>query len=267
LPKQASWSAKRSKVRLSLTPYLTWLTRTPAWILLASSPTQLNLFITLLTVDADPPLSLTPTLPTIATATPSRDPNASTPVSTPQPGVSPDQHGLTPSATPSESADPSSDPDARLVDVTDETWGAILSHRLHNSHSTVDYRPALISGLLVKRGPALPTSRGPLVVSINILWVGAVGGTRAATSAFPATPGAGDGVSPGTERSSSSMSWTSTAQSRSTAENLLKEVLGQFRGLGLLARLRGVRGCRHGVVPWHVAAARKGVEGVGKCVE
>ncbi|KAF2494486.1 hypothetical protein BU16DRAFT_618564 [Lophium mytilinum] len=246
-----------------------------AWILLASSPTQLNLFITLLTVDANPPLSLTPTLPTVPTAAPSRDPNASTPVSTPQPGVSPDQHGLTPAATPSDAIDPSADPDARLVDVTDETWGLILSHRLHNSHSTIDYRPALISGLIVKRGSgsttpsSSPSSRGPLVINVNILWVGAVGGTRAATSPFPATPGASDGVSPGagTERSSSSMSWTSTAQSRSTAENLLKEVLGQFRGLGLLARLRGVRGCRHGVVPWHVAVARRGAEGVGRCVD
>jgi mediator of RNA polymerase II transcription subunit 13 len=51
---------------------------------------------------------------------------------------------------------------------------------------------------------------------------------------------------------------------RATVENLLKEMLGQFRALGLLAKLRGMRGTRHGTVPWHVAAAKRGVAGLGK---
>jgi mediator of RNA polymerase II transcription subunit 13 len=58
--------------------------------------------------------------------------------------------------------------------------------------------------------------------------------------------------------------WTPTPQTRATAENLLKEILQQFRGLGLLARLRGTRGSRYGSVPWHVAACLRGVEGVEK---
>lgn len=253
-----------------------------AWVSLASSPTKLNLFTTLIAVDTSPALTLTPTITSVSTCNSSANPASSTPVSTPQPGVSPDQHGLTPAATPSDLiSDPSADPDARLIDITDETWGIVLSHRLHNSHSAVEYRPALISGLLVKRGdssattsPSQPSdlSHGPIVIGINILWVGAIGGTRAGSSPFN-SPATSDGVSPGgmgmqgsTERSSNSMSWTSTAQSRATAENLLKEVLSQFRGLGLLARLKGMRGSKHGAVPWHVAAALRAVRGMRRCM-
>ncbi|KAF2181096.1 hypothetical protein K469DRAFT_265205 [Zopfia rhizophila CBS 207.26] len=251
------------------------------WVFLASCPTQLNLFITLLTIDTAPPFKFTPTLPTNPSINPSAATNLSsnTPGSTPQAGVSPDQHGLTPAATPSENTtDPSTDPDARLVDITDESWGIILSHRLHNTNSTTEFRPCLISGLLVKRGPTSTTStprtpdpeRGPIVLGVNILWVGAVGSTRAATSPFPPGTSSGDGVNPGTqgpaERQTTSLMWTTTAQSRATAENLLKEVLGQFRALGLLARLKGVRGTRNGTVPWHVAVAVRGVKGLGRCV-
>ncbi|ORY02683.1 mediator complex subunit 13 C-terminal-domain-containing protein [Clohesyomyces aquaticus] len=260
------------------------------WVFLASYPTQLNLFITLLTVDTNPPLKFTPAIPSptaqSTSGTTTQHLSANTPSSTPQTGgVSPDQHGLTPAATPAEPPnDPSSDPDARLVNVTDESWGIILSHRLHNSNSTVDFRPCLISGLLVKRGESYSTSnttssaqlpdpeRGPIVVGINILWVGAVGSTRAAASPFPPSASGAEGVSPGVvgasttgggqERSSTSLTWTPTAQSRATAENLLKEILGQFRALGLLARLKGMRGTRGGTVPWHVVAAKRGVGGL-----
>lgn len=252
-----------------------------AWVFLVQCPTVLNLFTTLMTIDTEPHLKFTPTIPT---PSPSANPSASTPGSTPQAVVSPEQ-GLTPAATPAveNATDPSSDPDARLVDMTDETWGIILAHRFHNSNSTNEYRPALISGLLVKRGlspslPAPPSSpdaqQGPILTGVNILWMGAVNPTRAATSPFPA----GDGISPGgagsaqspspspQEPRSNSLSWTPTPQARAAAENLMKEVLGQFRGLGLLARLKGVRGCRHGAVPWHVAVAVSGVNGLTRTV-
>ncbi|KAF2202802.1 hypothetical protein GQ43DRAFT_368263 [Delitschia confertaspora ATCC 74209] len=255
------------------------------WIFLASCPTKLNLFpITLLTVDTTPNLRLIPTIPTGPfTNPPTSSIPSNTPGSTPQPGVSPEQPGLTPAATPSENAiDPSTDPDARLVDVTDETWGIILSHRLHNTNSTVEFRPVLISGLLVKRGEEYSTSSssfqiadhecGPIVVGVNILWVGAVGSTRAATSPFPTSTTPGEGVSPGgmgvqwpPERSATSWTWTADSQSRARVENLLKDVLGQYRALGLLAKLKGMRGTRHGTVPWHVAAALRGVKAVSRC--
>lgn len=278
-----------------------------SWVYLISCPTALNLFITLLTVDTQPNYRFSPTSPSAASQS-----NPNTPAATP--GVSPDPTlGLTPAATPSavEPADPSQDPDARLVDVTDETWGVILAHRLHNSNSTTQFSPALISGLLVKRGPSGSTGgapsqspqesgereEGPITVAVNILWIGAVGSTRAAASPFPPTPGgseppshphsqagsylshnsqpsqgAAQGQGPGSApqtpiqgpQQTSSLMWTPTPQTRATAENLLKEILGQFRGLGLLARLKGLRGSRWGTVPWHVGAAKRGIEGISR---
>ncbi|KAL6172412.1 mediator of RNA polymerase II transcription subunit 13 [Exserohilum turcicum] len=279
------------------------------WVFLISCPTQINVFVTLLTaVDADPPYQFTPTVSTQNTATGA---GATTPVSTPQAGVSPSDPGpgLTPAATPAAdptATDPTADPEARLVDVTDDTWGIILAHRLHNSYSSTQFSPALISGLLVKRGETIQTSnstahpipdpeQGPIVVAVNFLWIGAVGSSRNATnSPFPPTsssatpsssssdlpspggsnlpnpyasnPGTPQSPGPGQEgqRSTTSLMWTPTPQTRTTAEGLLKEVLGQFRALGLLAKLRGMRGTRNGTVPWHVAAAKRGVEGLGK---
>lgn len=52
--------------------------------------------------------------------------------------------------------------------------------------------------------------------------------------------------------------------SRATAEGLVKEVLAQYRGLGTLAKLKGVKGTKGGIIPWHVAVAKRGVEGLGK---
>ncbi|KAF1829520.1 hypothetical protein BDW02DRAFT_602486 [Decorospora gaudefroyi] len=269
------------------------------WVFLISCPTQINVFVTLLTlIDAEPPYQFTPTMPAPGTTTSGA---ANTPGSTPQAGVSPSDPGpgLTPAATPSadpSATDPTADPEARLVDVTDETWGIILAHRLHNSHSTTQFSPALISGLLVKRGETHQTSNsipqpipdpepGPIVVAVNFLWIGAVGSTRAASSPFPPTPSSStssaDLPSPGGlpnpyatpqspgpgqegQRSTTSLMWTPTPQTRTTAEGLLKEVLGQFRALGLLAKLRGMRGTRGGTVPWHVVAAKRGVEGLGR---
>ncbi|KAL5118621.1 mediator of RNA polymerase II transcription subunit 13 [Pleosporales sp. CAS-2024a] len=246
------------------------------WVLLITCPTQVNLFLTILTVIEDSPYKFTPASPTSSSTAAQASTN--TPGSTPQTGVSPDPTvGLTPAATPSAdpAQDPAADPEARLVDVTDETWGIILAHRLHNSNSTNQFSPALISGLLVKRGITHATSHsvhhpipdplpGPITVAVNILWIGAVGSTRAATSPFPPDSPSGSAPPSPAERSTSSLMWTPTVQTRSTAENLLKEVLAQFRALGLLAKLRGMRGTRHGSVPWHVVAAKRGVEGLSR---
>lgn len=43
----------------------------------------------------------------------------------------------------------------------------------------------------------------------------------------------------------------------------MREVLAQYRGLGTLARWKGVRGSRGGILPWHIAVAKRGVEGLG----
>lgn len=256
-------------------------------------------------------------------------------------------------ATPSDgntaSVDPASDPDARLVDVTDESWGVILQHRLHNSNSTVEFRPCLASGYLVKRGADNNTDvsgrdhpespRGPIAVGINLLWIGSTPGghqpqraaavaaaaaaaqaAQAAASSTAATPtsssthnpnisiplkhleaaaaaaGSGGGVGNGSSSLPGTNSGGATAASsplpspaggamgqgvgvgatgvgpfanqaaRTTYDTVLKEFLTTYRGLGLLARLKGMRGTRGGAVPWHIAAALRGVRAVERCL-
>jgi mediator of RNA polymerase II transcription subunit 13 len=260
------------------------------WINLSLHSTAVGVFVSLISVDTNPPFSFTPTM--ASSSAQAANPSANAPGgSTPQAGVSPDMSGLTPAATPSaeNAPDPSTDPSARLVDVTDEAWAVILSHRLHNSNSTTEFRPALISGFLVKRGlpspmtnapPSTPDPEcGPVILGVNIVWVGAVNSARAATSPFPV---ATDGVSPGgagitstagggvpqspVDRppATTSLMYVPVPGLRVTAEILLKEILVQYRGLGTLARLMGIRGTRMGVVPWHVVVAMRGAEGLRK---
>lgn len=47
-------------------------------------------------------------------------------------------------------------------------------------------------------------------------------------------------------------------------EGLLKELLGMYRDLAALARLRGTVHGLHGVMPWHIATAKKANEGVNE---
>ncbi|KAI9770655.1 MAG: mediator of RNA polymerase II transcription subunit 13 [Geoglossum umbratile] len=211
------------------------------WTALSNQPTNNNLTtLTLIAVDTCPSLSLhcglSPFVPS------SFNPQAAmytTPVSTPQPSTqSPDQFGTTatpatPSgsaptpgaATTSSAAAPEAplelDTDATLVDLSDETWGVILSHRLQDSHSITRFHPALASGYLVKRtGSTREREDPPVVMSVNLL------------------------------------------HAQRTLEPLLREILGMYRDLGTLARLKGVVDPVKSVVPWHVAAAVKAQEGL-----
>ena len=60
------------------------------------------------------------------------------------------------------------DGDARLMDTGDQTWGIFLGHRLRNSHSLVDHRPTLASGLLLKRR-STNNDPPPVCMSVSIL--------------------------------------------------------------------------------------------------
>lgn len=351
-----------------------------AWQVLVTSPCPLVIGTALVSVNPNPSFCVTSNLPALSASQNQASGNAgvSTPGgNTPQPGVSPDAHGFTPAATPSDgntsapSVDPASDPDARLVDVTDESWGVILQHRLHNSNSTTEFRPALASGYLIKRGADSNTDavaagsnagkpdhhpdtpRGPIAVGINLLWIGSTPGGhqpqraaqaaqaqaaaaaaaaaqaahahQSASSAAPtptsshnpnisiplqhleaaaAAAGGGAGGASGNGNAGNAAAAGSNVnsplpspaggamgqgigaaaaaaaghagaggggpfaanQARTTYDTVLREFLIMYRGLGLLARLKGMRGTRGGAVPWHVAAAMRGVRALERCV-
>ena len=159
---------------------------------------------------------------------------STTPVSTPLPSTfSPDQSGIvsTPgggtaqanAATPSSSAFDHS-AEAKLVDITDETWGLIMARCVGETHSLLDSCPALISGYLIKRAGARDED-GLIAFGVNIV------------------------------------------HAQKPDKLLLKEVLRMYRGLGLLARVRGIVDPVSSVLPWHIAAARKAHATVSSTME
>ncbi|KAF3761746.1 hypothetical protein M406DRAFT_281813 [Cryphonectria parasitica EP155] len=199
------------------------------WITLAQKESKSSFSLVLLTVDTNPSLQLVPSVPKTSMA--GQATFYSTPVSTPQPAtMSPEAVGnpSTPKGAPTSTnvstpvADNNAveaDTDATLVDVSDTTWGAVLSHRLNTSCSLTDPTPALISGYLIRRG-GLRADDPPTVMEVNVIHC--EGNPR-------------------------------------VLELLLREMLSVFRGLGTIARARSVTEKEGDVRPWHVAAVEKGL--------
>ncbi|KAI0483623.1 mediator complex subunit 13 C-terminal-domain-containing protein [Xylaria cf. heliscus] len=199
------------------------------WSNLVQSDPKSSINLTLVTVDTDPSLQLLPPAAKIPNNVTSVF--YTTPGSTPQGAVvSPEQSGnattpfrdntATSGQTPSgDNNATDSDADATLTDVTDQTWGVVLSHRLHTSSSLTDLSSALVSGYLIKRG-GTRVEDPPIVMEVNI--VHSEGNPRA-------------------------------------YETLLREMLTYYRGLGTLARARGMVDKDTDIRPWHIAAAEKGV--------
>ena len=169
-------------------------------------------------------------------------------------GTSPAAARQRPAPTPSDTAaaEIAADPDAHLVDATDETWGLILAHRLNLRATAAGYYQSLSSGLLVKIPPAAPTE-GPFggpgadavrpdvvkCVAVHLLW--------AHNSA----------------KSQEQHAWgLSSSVSKPHADGVLREYLGHFRNLALLAKVRNLDDGRAGLVPWHVLVAVRAVEGL-----
>ncbi|KAI0010343.1 mediator complex subunit 13 C-terminal-domain-containing protein [Xylariaceae sp. FL0662B] len=195
------------------------------WSSLAQAESKASVSLTLVAVDTEPSMQLLPPeakVPSSATSI-----FYTTPGSTPQASiVSPEQSGNPPTpmrenaatsaATPGGDNATEPDGDATLTDLTDQTWGAVLSHRLNNSTSLSELSPALTSGYLVKRG-GMRIEDTPVVMEVNLLHTGNL---RA-------------------------------------YELLLREILTYYRGLGTLARARGMVDKETDIRPWHVAAAEK----------
>jgi mediator of RNA polymerase II transcription subunit 13 len=200
------------------------------WTGLAATESDAQISLTLITVQTDPSLRL---LPVPVTLGPSGNSTYSgiTPVSTPQASqtsiLSP-ENATTPVRENNSSATAVDGPlepdsDARLIDYTDQSWGVVLSHRLNNSNSLMEQNLALISGYLVKRGGS-NSDDPPVVMEVNIVYSEVLGNPR------------------------------------TFHESLLREILGYYRGLGTLARVRGVVDAVRDVRPWHIAAAEKAVK-------
>lgn len=206
-----------------------------AWASLADQHNKLrpgSLELTILAVNTVPDLILEPPVPPISMAM-LNILSSSTPVSTPNPSASvasPEQSGN--AATPT-SAGPAAynaptptemsletDSEAILTDICDDSWLAILSHRLNSSPHLTEFRPALSSGYLLRR-KGTTDGDGVFAISVNLIY-------------SPRPPPSHD--------------------------NVLKDTLSMYRDLGCLARAKGICSVQNNTLPWHVATALRGQE-------
>jgi len=152
-----------------------------------------------------------------------------TPVSTPQASTtSPDQTTMaTPTpgggalnapTPPEHNFDPNAETDLSLSDPLEGIWSVILSHGI-NQAKIFEARPALASGYMLKRrGTSDPDT--VVAIEVNIIHT--------------------------------------AISSPSERQDLLKEILSQYKDLVTLARTRGMIDPVDCILPWHIATAIKG---------
>ena len=227
------------------------------------------LSVTLLHFQPDLALSIKPPLDTA----PGPGSSAPTPAATPQLGsgqaistTSPDAASVgnapvtaPPTPAPSEAASSilEADPDAHLIETEDETWCMLIDRdvasALRPSKSwpeSVVKRPGHIAArshaVLIKRGKTSDalssfTAERPFpCAGASLIWTLRV---------RPKSDRQGGGERPNVDEGSARH-----------AEVMLREVLGMYRNLGLLSKVKGLD--PSGLVPVHVVAALKGAEGL-----
>lgn len=221
---------------LSQPPWNFKMLTTLAWTNLAEQHNKTNripLELMILHINPTPDLFLEPP-PLLIPMSVFNAQSSSTPDATPS-AASPDQSGNTSTPTSGGNAPYSAstpegsletESEFTLTDVNDESWAVILSHRLNSSPHLTEYRPALASGYLLRRkGPT--DGDGVFATTVNL-----VHAHRPPSSPSPSLP----------------------------YESLLKEILGIYHDLGILARIRGTQCVQQNALPWHIATAIKAQE-------
>lgn len=163
--------------------------------------------------------------------------NLSTPATTPQAVITSPEQAISvtpttsaaanPQTPPDLSTDPGAETDTYLSNPANEAWAITLAFGLNQTHNFLEIRPAMASGLLLKRSPRADNAGGLTMINVNLIAVPRKGNTAAAFA----------------ER-----------------EQMLQDVLVQYRGLHVLAIVRGCVDDTDSCVPWHVATAFKGAK-------
>lgn len=142
-----------------------------AWVSFANQqnhtrPTKVELIILSANTNPGLVLELPPQLPAGALNNMQAATYITTPVATPSPDPT---SGAANAPTPTEHQF-ESESDTALIDVSDETWCAILSRRLNNSNTLLEYHPALASGYLIRRS-GISDNDGVVAMSVNLIHV------------------------------------------------------------------------------------------------
>ncbi|KAL9014680.1 MAG: hypothetical protein Q9173_000676 [Seirophora scorigena] len=196
--------------------------------------------ISVLSIDTNPPLAFPPKKPSITFPLPSSTMDTSPAATTPYDQVlTPDQPSPTTTHTPTRQTPLASgftdpDPSARLIDVVSETWCLISPCPIPDPYLLTNPLLALTStsGYLLKRaGP--DDEDGLIPLGVNLITVDLK---------------------------------RDDAGSKMEQEKLLREILKVYADLACLARLRGTEDWKSGVLPWHLAAARRAAGAVTGCM-
>jgi mediator of RNA polymerase II transcription subunit 13 len=247
--------------------------RANCWKDIISQHTERKQLLSVTLLHFQPDLALNITAPTDSQIVQAPGSGAPTPAATPQPGsgqaistTSPDAIGVSnapvtapPTPAPSEAASSilEADPDAHLIETEDETWGMLidrdvaftlrpLRNRLSPIEQKSNHLAALSHGVLIKRGKTSNTASSSAsdrpypCAGASLLWTLRV---------RPKGDRQGVGERPNVDEGSARH-----------AEVMLREVLGMYRNLGLLSKVKGLD--PSGLIPVHVVAAMKGAQGL-----
>ncbi|KAL8807028.1 MAG: hypothetical protein Q9200_004844 [Gallowayella weberi] len=136
-------------------------------------------------------------------------------------------------ATPSAPGFSENDPSARLIDVVSKTWAMVSPTPIPDPYLGPPHLASVLgSGYLFKRAGAEDYD-GLIPLGINLI------------TTIISKP---------------------EARNCQTTLKTLREVLGMYSDLAMLARLRGLEEWKTGILPWHVAAARKARRIVTRCM-
>ncbi|KIX03830.1 uncharacterized protein Z518_07383 [Rhinocladiella mackenziei CBS 650.93] len=208
----------------------------------SSTPSQKHCLLMLLSCQVNPLLRVLPQSNLGKTPHPGMQNMYGTPGSTPQASItSPDQ--LVPATpTPGGSSimnaptppDPGFDPniecDLTLIDPTEESWVIVLPYGVNQTANMNDLRPALATGLLMKRkGPK--SEDGCTSIEISLI---------------------------------SSFTQATDSSSETSADDLLEDAIKQYRGLATLGMTRVCSDPHAHCIPWHIATATRGSQILGQ---
>lgn len=209
------------------------------WLSLCSKPRAQALCVTLLSLQQDPILALTPPSPNPTDVQPNAaDAGIFTPASTPSAAnaiSSPDVNSQTPAPpTPAASegvaAIAENDPDAHLVDLADETWAMLLSPKLLMMSSS----NVLASGVVFRRGEPEPTPGAKLPsLGYSVHW----------TIQVKPSGSVDEGQA-------------------KYAELTLRDAMKAYRNLSVLTNVRKLAVRQFLLLPIHMAVAKCGADGL-----
>lgn len=207
-----------------------------------SSAAQKRCSLMLLSAKLDPTLKVFPPSPQGKMGQMGLQNMCGTPASTPQAGItSPDQpvpatptpggSSIMNAPTPPEPGfDPNAEGDLTLVDPAEDSWCVILPYGVKQTDSMFDPRPAVATGLLMKRKGS-KNDDGCTMIEISL-------------------------ISANTQGAENS--------SETSADALLEDVIKQYRGLATLSVTRGCIDQITECLPWHIATSAKGSQILGQ---